>query len=127
MNLINVLKIGVACAALVFSYWMGVQQGRESEELKNARFEISALQTTVAKYQNEQDRLSNSLADIRVSESRARDEYEWMRQQLSLLESRAAKNNAAGDCLRFQRLAVEKEQLLNEAQRGLEFCYKNHR
>lgn len=23
MNLINVLKIGVACAALVFSYWIG--------------------------------------------------------------------------------------------------------
>ena len=127
MNLINVLKIGVACAALVFSYWIGVQQGRESEELKNARLEISALERTIEKYQGEQDRLSNSLADIRVSESRTRDEYEWMRQQLSLLESRAAKNNAAGECIRFQRLAVEKEQLLNEAQRGLEFCYKNHR
>lgn len=43
MNLINLVKVGVACAALIFSYWMGVQHGRESEELKNARLEIQVL------------------------------------------------------------------------------------
>lgn len=112
---------------VVFStYFYGYYNGKNSEELKNARNEISALNAAVAKYQDEQDRLSTSLADIRVSESRARDESEWMRGQLSELERRA-ESNTAGDCLRFQRLAVEKEELLNEAQRGLDFCYKNHR
>lgn len=127
MNLINLIKFGAAAVALLFAYWVGVQDGHDSEELKNARSEIIQLRGKLADAQTKHKSDALALADLRVAESRSRDEYEWMRQQLSLLESRAAKNNAAGECLRFQRLAVEKEQLLNEAQRGLEFCYKNHR
>ena len=122
----NYVKV-IVCTLVVFStYFYGYHQGKNSEELKNARLEISTLNATIAKHKDEQERLSGSLADLRVSESRARDESEWMRSQLSELERRA-KSNTAGDCLRFQRLAVEKEELLNEAKRGLEFCYKNHR
>lgn len=122
----NYIKVIVCTLVFIASYFYGYHQGKNSEELKNARLEISTLQTTVKKYRDEQDRLSTSLSDIRISESRARDESEWMRKQLSDLERRA-KSDADRNCLRFQRLAVEKEELLNEAQRGLEFCYKNHR
>ncbi|WP_290371946.1 hypothetical protein [uncultured Parasutterella sp.] len=109
------------------SYLFGRHHGRNSEELKNARAEISEMQQTLQEFKTRQTNDAVSLAELRVAESRARDEYEWMRSQLAILESRASKNNASGSCIRFQRLAVEKEQLLNEAQRGLEFCYKNHR
>lgn len=109
------------------SYLFGQHQGRNSEELKNARAEISELQRTLQEFKTRQTNDALALSELRVAESRARDEYEWMRSQLAILESRASKNNAPGGCIRFQRLAVEKEQLLNEAQRGLEFCYKNHR
>lgn len=109
------------------SYLFGRHHGRNSEELKNARAEISELQQTLQEFKTRQTNDALALSELRVAESRARDEYEWMRSQLAILESRASKNNASGSCIRFQRLAVEKEQLLNEAQRGLEFCYKNHR
>lgn len=124
--MVNVLKVLFIVLMVVGTYFYGYHNGKDSEELKNARLEISTLQTTVKKYQDEQSRVTDSLADLRISESRARDESEWMRGQLSELERRA-KSNADRNCLRFQRLAVEKEELLNEAQRGLEFCYKNHR
>lgn len=127
MNLINLVKVGVACAALIFSYWMGVQQGRESEELKNARLEISALERTIETYKTKQTNDALALSELRVAESAHRNELSRMRDQLSELERRAAKNPSAGKCLEFQRLAVEKEELLREAEVGLEFCYKHHR
>lgn len=127
MNLINLVKVGVACAALIFSYWMGVQQGRESEELKNARLEISALERTIETYKTKQTNDALALSELRVAESVHRNELSRMRDQLSELERRAAKNPSAGKCLEFQRLAVEKEELLREAEGGLEFCYKHHR
>ena len=105
----------------------GYHFGQNSEELKHARTQISALERTIEEHKAKQANDAQALSDLRIAESRARDEYEWMRGQLAILESRASKNNASGSCIRFQRLAVEKEQLLNEAQRGLEFCYKNHK
>lgn len=127
MNLINVLKIGVACAALVFSYWIGVQQGRESEELKNARLEIQVLKSTIQGFRLKQTNDAVALSELRIAESAHRNELSRMRDQLSELERRAAKNPSAGKCLEFQRMAVEKEELLREAEIGLEFCYKHHR
>lgn len=127
MNLINLVKVGVACAALIFSYWMGVQQGRESEELKNARLEISALERTIETYKTKQTNDALALSELRVAESAHRNELSRMRDQLSELERRAAKNPSAGKCLEFQRLAVEKEELLREAEVSLEFCYRHHR
>ena len=120
------LKCFAALIVVFFTYLFGYHNGRDSEELKNARIEISALQTTVKKYQSEQDRLSNSLADIRVSESRARDESEWMRVQLSELEARA-KSDADRERNRCLRLAAEGKELLDRAERAIEFCKENHR
>lgn len=119
-------KIVVICAIGSLSFMAGYHNGKNSEELKNARLEISALTTTVAKYQDEQDRLSTSLADIRVSESRARDESEWMRKQVSDLERRA-KTNADRERNRCLRLAAEGKELLDRAQSAIEFCQRNHR
>lgn len=117
----------IALVLVVFSaYFYGYHQGQNSEELKNARAQISALTATVAKYQNEQERLSSSLSDIRVSESRARDESEWMRKQLSELERRA-KSDADRQRNRCLRLATEGKELLGRAERAIEFCKENHR
>lgn len=127
MNPLSILKLGAATLLVFGAYFFGLSQGHDSEQLKHAQAQVIQLTETIKRYETKQREQTLAMADIRVSESRARDEYEWMRQQLAILESRTSKNNASGDCLRFQRLAVEKEQLLNEAQRGLEFCYKNHR
>ena len=112
---------------VVSAYFYGYHQGQNTEELKHARTQITTLTAALEEHKAQQSADAVALAELRVAESRARDEYEWMRGQLAILESRASKNNASGSCIRFQRLAVEKEQLLNEAQRGLEFCYKNHK
>ena len=69
MNLINLVKVGVACAALIFSYWMGVQHGRESEELKNARLEIQVLKKTIEDFRLKQTNDALALSELRISES----------------------------------------------------------
>lgn len=51
MNLINLIKFGAAAVALLFAYWIGVQDGRDSEELKNARSQIVQLTATVKTYE----------------------------------------------------------------------------
>lgn len=79
MNLINVLKIGVACAALVFSYWIGVQDGHDSEELKNARSQIVQLTETVKAYETHYKNQAIAMAELRVSESAARADSDRLR------------------------------------------------
>lgn len=125
MNLINVLKIGVACAALVFSYWIGVQQGRESEELKNARLEISALERTIEEFKAKQTSDAVALSELRLAESASRDELDRMRSQLADIE-RLSKTNADRERNRCLRLATEGKELLDRAQRAIEFCAENH-
>ncbi len=124
--MVNLIKSGAVVAALLFAYWLGLINGKNSEELKHARLEISTLTKTIQEFKTKQTSDAVALSELRVAESRARDESEWMRNQLSELERRA-KSDADRRCLRFQQLAVEKEELLNEAERGLEYCYKNHR
>ena len=123
----SILFKGAAISIVVFfTYFYGYYQGKNGEELKNARLEISALNAAIAKYQSEQSRLSNSLADIRISESRARDESEWMRSQLSELERRS-KNDADRERNRCLRLAAEGKELLDRAESAIEFCKENHK
>lgn len=105
----------------------GYHFGQNSEELKNARTQISALERTIEEFKVKQTRDAVALSELRLAESAHRNELSRMRDQLSELERRAAKNPSAGKCLEFQRLAVEKEELLREAEVGLEFCYKHHR
>lgn len=105
----------------------GYHFGQNSEELKNARTQISALERTIEEFKVKQTGDAVALSELRLAESAHRNELSRMRDQLSELERRAAKNPSAGKCLEFQRLAVEKEELLREAEVGLEFCYKHHR
>ena len=105
----------------------GYHFGQNSEELKNARTQISALERTIEEFKAKQTSDAVALSELRLAESAHRNELSRMRDQLSELERRAAKNPSAGKCLEFQRLAVEKEELLREAEVGLEFCYKHHR
>ena len=105
----------------------GYHFGQNSEELKNARTQISALERTIEEFKVKQTSDVVALSELRLAESAHRNELSRMRDQLSELERRAAKNPSAGKCLEFQRLAVEKEELLREAEVGLEFCYKHHR
>lgn len=125
MNLINVLKIGVACAALVFSYWIGVQQGRESEELKNARLEIQVLKSTIQGFRLKQTNDAVALSKLRIAESAHRNELSRMRSQLADIE-RLSKTNADRERNRCLRLATEGKELLDRAQRAIEFCAENH-
>ena len=105
----------------------GYHFGQNSEELKNARTQISALERTIEEFKVKQTSDAVALSELRLAESAHRNELSRMRDQLSELERRAAKNPSAGKCLEFQRLAVEKEELLRDAEVGLEFCYKHHR
>lgn len=117
----------IACAFVVFSaYLFGYRQGQNQEELENARLEISALTTALAKQQAEQARLSASLTDLRTAESRARDDADRVRGELEELERRA-KTDADRERNRCLRLAAEGKRLLQEARRAIEFCQENHK
>lgn len=126
MNLINVLKIGVACAALVFSYWIGVQQGRESEELKNARLEIQVLKSTIQGFRLKQTNDAVALSALRIAESAHRNELSRMRSQLAEIE-RLSKTNADRERNRCLRVAVRYKEAVDRADRAIKFCEENHR
>lgn len=126
MNLINVLKIGVACAALVFSYWIGVQQGRESEELKNARLEIQVLKSTIQGFRLKQTNDAVALSELRIAESAHRNELSRMRSQLAEIE-RLSKTNADRERNRCLRLAVRYKEAVDRADRAIKFCAENHK
>ena len=125
MNLINVLKIGAAASALIVTYWIGVQNGRDSEELKNARSQISVLSTTIEEFKTKQTSDAVAMAELRVAESASRNELDRMRQQLADIE-RMSKTNADRERNRCLRLAVEGRELLDQAQRAIRFCAENH-
>lgn len=126
MNLINVLKMGVACAALVFSYWIGVQQGRESEELKNARLEIQVLKSTIQGFRLKQTNDAVALSELRIAESAHRNELSRMRSQLAEIE-RLSKTNADRERNRCLRVAVRYKEAVDRADRAIKFCAENHK
>lgn len=126
MNLINLLKIGAAAVALVCAYWIGVQDGQNSEELKHVRTQITTLERTIEEHKTKQASDAVSMAELRIAESRARDESEWMRGQLSELE-RMSKTNADRELNRCLRLATEGKELLDRAEQAIKFCAENHK
>ena len=126
MNLINVLKIGAAAAALIFAYWIGVQNGRDSEELKNARSQISVLSTTIEEFKTKQTSDAVAMAELRVAESASRNELDRMRQQLADIE-RLSKTNADQERNRCLRLAIRGRELLDRANGAIKFCAENHK
>lgn len=125
MNLINVLKIGAAAAALIFTYWIGVQNGRDSEELRSARTQISALTAALEEHKAKQTSDALALSELRVAESASRNELDRMRNQLADVE-RMSKTNADRERNRCLRLAIRGRELLDQAQRAIRFCAENH-
>lgn len=86
MNLINLIKFGAAAVALLFAYWIGVQDGRDSEELKNARAQIVQLSETVKTYEAHYKNQAIAMAELRVSESAARADSDRLRSRIANLE-----------------------------------------
>ena len=124
------MRVAVIAALLVAlttgSYFFGQHQGRNSEELKNARAEISELQRTLQEFKTRQTNDALALSELRVAESASRNELDRMRQQLADIE-RMSKTNADRQRNRCLRLAVEGRELLDQAQRAIKFCETNHR
>jgi len=121
-----VAKVIGALLVVVSAYFYGYHQGQNTEELKHARTQISALERAIEEHKAKQANDAQALSDLRIAESRARDEYEWMRGQLSELERRAktAADRQRNRCL---QLAVEGRELLDQAQRAIKFCEQNHK
>ena len=120
------LRLIVAVLVVFSAYLFGYHQGQNQEELENARLEISALTSALAKQQAEQERLSTSLTALRSAESRARDDALRVRGELEELERRA-KTDADRERNRCLRLAAEGKRLLQEARRAIDFCEENHK
>lgn len=124
--MVNLIKSGAVVAALLFAYWLGLTNGKNSEELKHARAEISTLTRTIQEFKTKQTSDAIALAQLRIDESSRRSELDRMRGQLSELERRA-KSDSDRQRNRCLRLATEGKELLEEASRAIKFCAENHR
>lgn len=123
MNLINLIKFGAAAVALLFAYWVGVQDGHDSEELKNARAQIVQLSETVKTYEAHYKNQAIAMAELRVSESAARADSDRMRDRIASLEKRT-KTAQARDTVRCLQLGAECRELLQQARGALNYCRK---
>ena len=124
--MVNLIKSGAVVAALLFAYWLGLTNGKNSEELKHARAEISTLTRTIQEFKTKQTSDAIAVAQLRIDESSRRSELDRMRGQLSELERRA-KSDSDRQRNRCLRLATEGKELLEEASRAIKFCAENHR
>ena len=123
MNLINLIKFGAAAVALLFAYWIGVQDGRDSEELKNARSQIVQLTATVKTYEAHYKNQAIAMAELRVSESAARADSDRLRSRIANLE-KGARTAADRDAIRCLQLGAECRRLLQEARGISNYCRK---
>ena len=123
MNLINLIKFGAAAVALLFAYWIGVQDGRDSEELKNARAQIVQLTETVKTYETHYKNQAIAMAELRVSESAARADSDRLRSRIANLE-KGARTAADRDAIRCLQLGSECRRLLQEARGIINYCRK---
>ena len=124
--MVNLIKSGAVVAALLFAYWLGLTNGKNSEELKNARSQIATLQSVVQEFKAKQKSDAIALAQLRIDESARRTELDRMRQQLSSIErmSGANANRELNRCLRGR---IETQELAERLARSVKFCAENHR
>ena len=108
--MVNLIKSGAVVAALLFAYWLGLTNGKNSEELKHANLEISALNATIKEFKTKQTNDAIAMAQLRIDESSRRSELDRMRGQLSEIERRA-KTDADRQRNRCLRLAIEGKEL----------------
>lgn len=104
----------------------GYHFGQNSEELKNARAQISALERTIETYKTKQTNDALALSELRIAESASRDELDRMRRQLAEIE-RLSKTNADRERNRCLRLAVRYKEVVDRADRAIKFCAENHK
>ncbi|WP_304472365.1 hypothetical protein, partial [uncultured Parasutterella sp.] len=98
----------------------------DSEELKNARSQISVLSTTIEEFKTKQTSDAVAMAELRVAESASRNELDRMHNQLAAIE-RMSKTNADRERNRCLRLATEGKELLDRAEQAIKFCEQNHK
>ena len=79
MNPLSILKLGAATLLVVGAYFLGLSQGHNSEQLKNAQAQVAQLTDTIKRYETKQKEQSLAMAELRVSESNARTESDRMR------------------------------------------------
>lgn len=104
----------------------GYHFGQNSEELKNARAQITTLERTIETYKTRQTNDALALSELRTAESASRDELDRMRRQLAEIE-RLSKTNADRERNRCLRLAVRYKEVVDRADRAIKFCAKNHK
>ncbi len=123
MNLMSWAKAVFSGLVIVGAYFYGLNDGKNSEEFKNAKAEIFMLNTKLAAFELESETLSTNLAELRIAESRSRDDLEWMRQQVANIEQRA-KTDCDRKFARCLRLATKGKELLDRADSVIEFYSK---
>ena len=121
MNPFELVKIGAGALIVAGAYFFGLNQGQNSEQLKNARSQISQLTATVRNYETQYKNQAIALAELRIAESSARNDVERMRNRINVLENRA-KTTAARDTVQCLRLEQEARGLLLEARSAIEYC-----
>lgn len=117
----------IGCLLLVaLSAVTGYHFGQNSEELKNARAQITTLERTIEEFKVKQTSDAVALSELRLAESTSRDELDRMRRQLAEIE-RLSKTNADRERNRCLRLAVRYKEVVDRADRAIKFCAKNHK
>lgn len=124
--MVNLIKSGAVVAALLFAYWLGLTNGKNSEELKHANFEIATLQRTVQEFKAKQKSDAVALSELRIAESASRNELDRMREQLANIE-RVSSNNSNRDLNRCLRSRIETQEVAERLARAVKFCAENHR
>lgn len=123
MNPFYLLKLGAGVLVVIGAYFLGLSQGHDSEQLKNAQAQVRELTETIQRYETKQKEQSLALAELRVSESAARADSDWMRGRIASLEKRT-KTAQARDTVRCLELGAECRELLQQARGALNYCRK---
>lgn len=121
MNPLSPFKYGAGALIVLGAYFFGLNQGQNSEQLKNARSQISQLTATIQNYETQYKNQAIALAELRIAESSARNDVERMRNRINVLENRA-KTTSARDTVQCLRLEQEARGLLLEARSAIDYC-----
>lgn len=123
MNPFSLLKICAGAVVVIGAYFLGLSQGHDSEQLKNAQTQVSQLTDTIKRYEAKQKEQVIAMAELRVSESNARADSDRLRSRITSLEKRA-KSVADRDTVRCLQLGAECRRLLQEVRGPIEYCRK---
>lgn len=126
MNILSLVKASAGILLVLCAYFFGLNQGKNSEELKNARSKITALERTIKEFKAKQTSDSLALAEFRIAESNSRNELDRMRKQLNAIERVPAgdTNKQLNQCLRGR---IETQEVAERLARAVKYCSENHR